>query len=298
MLLCNPSRSPEEQKQLLHNILFVDAKNPRYWNQYLTYLADKYPQKKDSLITLVFKALSVIPEAPNKDQPDFIRLHLRLAGLDQYVRHFVVCVNVLSHQFLYGLLCGLLLRTGQPIQARQRYRIMQKRGIGSRSAEFFVQYAQFEQEQSQPTTAKRVLECGMSAHAEPRHLLIHALDNLRQQYPESASNEESNADLNRSTIDPGTDKIEFRVRTRVATTAPSATPRSKAVALEDEDVTRPLAALQAEAPTSASASSAVTPRVSTRQISRKRKEEEATPNTKPVKRMGEFEHQSQQHILR
>lgn len=85
MLLCNPSRSPDEQKRLLYSVLFVDHQNPRYWNQYLTYLAEKYPQKKDSLITLVFKALSVIPEMPNKDQPDFIRLHLRLAALDQCV---------------------------------------------------------------------------------------------------------------------------------------------------------------------------------------------------------------------
>lgn len=94
MLLCNPSRSPEQQKQLLRNVLFVDHTNPRYWNQYLTYLIEKYPQKRDSLITLVFKALSVIPEAPNKDQPDFIRLHLRLAALDQYVLCSIILLCV------------------------------------------------------------------------------------------------------------------------------------------------------------------------------------------------------------
>lgn len=92
MLLCNPLRSPEKQKQLLHAILFVDHKSPRYWNQYLVYMAENCPQKKESLITLVFKALSVIPEASNKDQPDFIRLHLRLAALDQYVYCQTACV--------------------------------------------------------------------------------------------------------------------------------------------------------------------------------------------------------------
>ena len=102
MLLCDPARCPDEQRQLLHAILFVDHQNPKHWNAYLSYLTEKVPQPRESLIfRLIFKALWTIPEDGNKNHPDYIRLHLRLAELEQYelltIAHkHILTINPLS----------------------------------------------------------------------------------------------------------------------------------------------------------------------------------------------------------
>lgn len=317
MLLCNPSLSSAEQKQLLYNILFVDHTNPRHWHQYLTYLAEEYPHKKESLITLVFKALSVVPEAPNKDHPDFIRLHLRLAALDQCVVCCIVLSDVCSIWPERGLrvvscACVRLSTTfsaGQPVQARQRYRIMQKRKIGIRSAEYYVQYAQLEQEQRNFASAKQILERGVAAHAEPRHLLIHALDALKQeqQKAELAGGDDEATRPNSSVVVPSSQKPETRARSG---DVPAVTPRARAVAAadSDDDNTRPLPAAVASTaapstpaptPTPATATSAAATtttattdsaasvqRASSRLAARKRKEDEPTTTSRPIKRIG------------
>ena len=141
---------------------------------------------------------------------------------------------------------------------------MKRKKIGSRFADYYVKFSNFEEKQGDIATSKQILEDGMKALAEPRHIIIHALDHLKQTHPEVCE------DL---PLDSGTERIEFQIRGKSKPTASVEATNST----ENDDVTRKLPMKPIVAPDSS------------KRVTRKQTEEKTESSTKPVRRVGKLE---------
>jgi len=80
VLLCDLDSCDVTQKQFLQRILFDDSSSPHYWLDYIQYI-EKLTDKKNSLHKLIIKALDCINETENKDNVQYVKLHLKYAEL-------------------------------------------------------------------------------------------------------------------------------------------------------------------------------------------------------------------------
>lgn len=71
ILMLDFNNSPDEQKQLLQNILFNNHSSLEYWNLYLNYCFKLYFDKKSELQLLVNKAIEVLDEGGLREDPGY-----------------------------------------------------------------------------------------------------------------------------------------------------------------------------------------------------------------------------------
>ena len=74
----------QEQRQLLHRVLFEDHLSVDYWSDYCCHTIAKFPSRRLQLQRLINKALEFIDEQTNTDGTKYLNLHMHLAKLKRY----------------------------------------------------------------------------------------------------------------------------------------------------------------------------------------------------------------------
>lgn len=73
------------QKQILYNILFLDAKSVDYWKDYVDLVVELFPDRKLQLQRLISKALEMLDEKQLKENPKYLSIHISLAQFKRLV---------------------------------------------------------------------------------------------------------------------------------------------------------------------------------------------------------------------
>ena len=150
-----------EARRKLAQAVMEDRGNPSPWWQLLQHVHRVFGES-DSCVALdaahirklYQKATRIIPDGPNRDKEDPALVNIWLG--------FAAAEGRVSES-----------------DAREAYAHMNRCGIGARSADFYVRYAEFEGRQGRSKEAINLLQTGITRGAAPLDVLLAKLDRLR-----------------------------------------------------------------------------------------------------------------------
>ena len=90
ILMCDIDSCEPQQRELLRNILFKDHTSLKYWYDYVNCVAKLFPDRKNQVQRVINKAIECIDERENKDNRQYIELHIQCAKLQQYVHYVII----------------------------------------------------------------------------------------------------------------------------------------------------------------------------------------------------------------
>ncbi|XP_003739831.1 mitotic checkpoint serine/threonine-protein kinase BUB1 beta [Galendromus occidentalis] len=148
--LQNPEILEEKKREFEEDLRAYDGEDPLHvWDSYLTWLEEHYPSGLHGLHLpqLLENCISTfIPDRKYDNDPRYVRVWLKFAGLQPY--------------------------------PEEVYKCMSARGVGVRSSAFYIEWAEYHELSGESRRAQEILEKGIAMLAEPHDQLKTALKQL------------------------------------------------------------------------------------------------------------------------
>ncbi|XP_022688756.1 mitotic checkpoint serine/threonine-protein kinase BUB1 beta-like [Varroa jacobsoni] len=151
-LTMNSDMLEEKKREFEEALRAYDGDDPlEVWDSYLTWLEEHYPSGLHALnwpqlLENCISAFILEPEHRYDNDPRFVRVWLKFANLQ--------------------------------VHPEEVYKCMSARGVGVRSAAFYIEWSNFHEVSGEPRTAQEILEKGVQMLAQPQEQVFSALKEL------------------------------------------------------------------------------------------------------------------------